>query len=74
MNNSKLKLVVNTNNSLINSLEKVHAVDSVLAKEIIKEVYDLAKLNQRELAAKEINQFGTQTLKLLEKLAQKVIG
>lgn len=74
MANSKLKFIVNTNNALINSLEKVNAKDSVLAKEIIKEVYDLAKLNQRELEAKEINQFGTQTLKLLEKLAQKVIG
>ncbi len=73
MNATKLKLVVNTNNPLIKSLEKVHAKDAILAKEILKQVYDLAKLNQRELEAKDINQFGLQTIKLLEKLAEKVL-
>lgn len=73
MGGSKLKFVVNSNNSLIQSLEKVQAKDEELAKEVVKELYDLAKLNQRELEAKEINQFGSHTAKLLEKLIKRVI-
>lgn len=74
MGASKVKFIVNTNNKLIQSLEKLNSKDSELAKEIVKELYDLAKLNQRELEAKEMNLFGAQTTKLFEKLISKVIN
>jgi molecular chaperone HtpG len=73
MGASKVKFIVNTNNKLIQSLEKLNRKDSELAKEIVKELYDLAKLNQRELEGKEMNLFGVHTAKLLEKLICRVI-
>lgn len=74
MNQMPLKFVVNTNSELIRNLEKISQKDAELAKEIIKQVYDLAKLSQRELEAKDINLFGSKQVSLLEKLASKVLG
>lgn len=68
------KFVVNTNHPIISAFDRIQAKDSELAKEIIQEVYDLARLNQKELESKEITAFGARTLSLIEKLTSKVIG
>ncbi len=68
------KFIVNTNHPIIKSFEQIHDKDKELAKEIMKEIYDLARLNQKELESKEVNVFGQRTLSLLENLAKKVIG
>lgn len=74
MGQSKSKLVINSNHPLIQSLEKINTKDGELAKEVIEHVYDIARLNQRELEAKEINEFTAKSNKLLEKLTLALIS
>ncbi len=71
MGETHYKLVVNTNHSLIRSLEEIQKKDKALAKEIIFQVYDLARLNQRELDSKDLHGFTQRMTQLLEKLAAK---
>ncbi len=72
MGPSKHKLVINTNHPLVSSLERIHAKDQELAKKVVEQIYDLARLNQRELDVKELASFTTRMTELLENLAHKV--
>ncbi len=72
MGPSQYKFVVNTNHSLISSIEEIKQKDAKLAKEIICQVYDLARLNQRELDSKDLKGFSDRMTQILQELANKV--
>jgi molecular chaperone HtpG len=65
---SKKTLVVNTNNVLMTALPELAKKDAGLAKEVLREVYDLALISQRELEPKELNQFIKRTHQVLAAL------
>lgn len=65
----KKTFVVNTNNPLVNSIEKLHKLDSELAHELVQELYDLALLSQKEMSPKALNNFIQRSTRVLEKLA-----
>jgi molecular chaperone HtpG len=64
--------VVNTNNPLMNALQAIDAVDSELAKDLVKHVYELSLLSQRELEASALNEFIERDHRVLEQLAKFV--
>lgn len=64
----KKTFVVNTNSPLILSLNK--HTDKDLAKEIVTQLYELAKLSQRELSPEEMPHFIERSSRVLEKLLQ----
>ncbi len=68
----KYKLVVNTNSPLIAAVEKLHAAQPELAKQVMIQVYNLAKLSQKEIDGKEIGLFTRQMASLLEALTEKL--
>ncbi len=67
---TKKTLVVNTNNSLINNIIKLSQKNKDLATSLIRNIYDLTLLSQRELATKEFPKFIKRSKCLLEKLTQ----
>lgn len=64
----KPTLVVNTNSKLINSIYSMEQKDPKLAEEMVKQVYDLACLSQRELAPENLSAFVERSTEILEKL------
>ncbi|MFT4552994.1 MAG: molecular chaperone HtpG [Chlamydiales bacterium] len=64
----KRTFVVNTNNSLINSLEELNKQDSDLAKELVQHVYQLSLLSQKEMPAQTLNEFITRSSDVIQKL------
>lgn len=72
MGPSQYKFVVNTNHSLISSIDAIMKKDPALAKEIICQVYDLARLNQRELDTKDLKEFSNRMTQILQQFAEKV--
>jgi molecular chaperone HtpG len=64
----KKTLVINTNNSLIEKIEKLKAKDINLAKELSKQIYSLAKLSQKDLSKNDLTDFITNSTNILEKL------
>lgn len=61
--------VVNTNNPLIGMLQKIDTLDPELARDMVKETYDLALLSQREMDPDSLNSFIALCNKVLEKVA-----
>lgn len=61
--------VVNTNNPLISAIHKLDTLDSDLAKDLVKETYELALLSQREMNPALLNDFVVRSNRVLEKLA-----
>jgi len=68
----KPDLIVNTNNSLIQSMQKIK--DPELVKILIKQVYELALLSQGELDSADFPSFLTRSNKLMEVLASFAIA
>lgn len=66
---TKPTFVINTNSRLINAIHAFEKVDSELAKQMAHEVYDLARLSQKEMEPEGLKQFITRSTELLEKLA-----
>jgi molecular chaperone HtpG len=64
----KKTLVINTNNSLIEKIEKLKVKDLTLAKELTKQIYSLAKLSQKDLSKNDLTEFVTNSTNILEKL------
>ena len=64
----KRTFVVNTNSKLISSLESLNEKDTNLCKKIIKHLYDLSMLSQKELSKDEIQSFISRSNNILEKL------
>ncbi|MFA6915637.1 MAG: molecular chaperone HtpG [Parachlamydiales bacterium] len=67
----KKTFVINTNNPLVNTLEKLHSQNPELAKDLVQEMYDLALLEQKELSPHDLAGFIQRSNRVLEKLAEK---
>lgn len=65
----KKTFVINTNNQLVNTLEKLNQRNPELTKEVVKEMYDLALLSQRELSQEALHAFIQRSASVLEQLA-----
>lgn len=70
----KHTFVVNTNNPLMNSIQKLQKVDPQLAKDLAKQSYDLALLSQREMDPAALNDFIQRNNRVIEKLANLAEG
>jgi len=68
----KPTFVINTNNKLINAIHAVEKIDPELSKQMAHEVYDLARLSQREMEPDALTQFISRSTSVLEQLALKV--
>jgi molecular chaperone HtpG len=65
--------VVNTNNSLIQAIQKLEFTRSDLAKQLTQEVYDLALLSQKEMHPHALHDFVQRTYHILETLVSNVV-
>jgi len=62
--------VVNTNNPLMEAIQKLDLVDPNLAKDLVQQTYELSLLSQREMDPKDLNEFVLRNNRVLEKLAK----
>jgi molecular chaperone HtpG len=69
----KPTFVINTNNKLINAIPAVAINDPELAKQMVREVYDLARLSQKEMEPEGLQDFISRSTSVLEALASKFI-
>lgn len=67
----KRTFVVNTNNSLILSIQKLDHSQPELAKDLVKEVYEIALLSQKEMDASALHEFINRSNRVLETLAKQ---
>lgn len=68
----KKTFVVNTNNPLIHSIQKLDQINPDLTRDIVKQLYDLALLSQRELDPKTLNDFIVLSNRVLEEFSNLV--
>jgi len=68
----KPTFVVNTNNKLIHAIHQLETVNPSLAKELVKQTYDLALLSQREMDPATLNEFVARTNHVLEQMASMI--
>lgn len=68
----KRTFVINTNSPLVGSLDNLQRVNPDLAKEVVKEIYELSLLSQREMDPSALHGFIQRTTHVLEKLAAQV--
>ncbi len=66
---SKRTFVVNTNNRLIQSIQRLQTKQPDVAQELARHVYDLALLAQKELEPSQVEQVVAHQTTMLEKLA-----
>ena len=69
---AKQKLVVNTNNTLVNAISKLSKKNSDLATKMIRQVYDFALLSQRELEPEGLDKLIKLNYEVLALLAGEV--
>lgn len=62
--------VVNTNNPLMTSIQKLETIDPELATDLVKQAYELSLLSQREMDPASLNEFVKRNNRVLEKLAK----
>ncbi|MEI8365901.1 MAG: molecular chaperone HtpG [Parachlamydiaceae bacterium] len=62
--------VVNTNNPLMESIQKLDLIDPDLAQDLVKQSYELSLLSQREMDPGSLNEFIARNNRVLEKLAK----
>lgn len=65
---TKKTLVLNTNHSLINALEKLNKKNPELTKQLSQQVYELSLLGQRELKGDDLSSFIQRSNQVLESL------
>ena len=65
---AKKTFIVNTNNSLVTSLFALKDKQPELAKMMVRELFDLAALSQKEMNAEELKAFLSRHMRLLEKV------
>jgi molecular chaperone HtpG len=70
---TKKTLVVNTNNSLVEAIQKLDITKPDLAGELVREVYELALLSQREMEPHFLNEFISRSNRVLEALTKEAI-
>jgi molecular chaperone HtpG len=69
----KRTFVVNTNNPLIDAIRKLDRTKPELAKELTKEVYELALLSQREMEPHALHEFVNRSNHILEALTMEAL-
>jgi len=62
--------VVNTNNPLMTSIQKLNETDAELASDLVKQTYELSLLSQREMDPTTLNEFILRNTRVLEKLTK----
>lgn len=67
----KRTLVVNTNNALVQSIQKLK--DPELAESLVQQLYELSLLSQRELEPSEFSNFLKRSSELLESLTAQLV-
>lgn len=67
---TKKTFVVNTNSNLINKAYILRLKNKELAKDLIKQIYNLSELSQKEMDSSQISSFVTHSNKVLEKLSE----
>lgn len=70
----KRTFVVNMNSPLIAAAQELEKKDSALAGELVREVYDLSLLSQREMDPKSLNDFIQRSTHVLELLAKQAVA
>ena len=70
---AKKTFVVNTNSPLVQSIRKLDNQDEELATSLVKQLYELSLLSQRELDANDFSSFLKRSTELLEKLTTAAI-
>ncbi|NRA90228.1 MAG: molecular chaperone HtpG [Simkaniaceae bacterium] len=70
---AKKTFVVNTNSPLVQSIQKLENQDEELATSLVKQLYELSLLSQRELDANDFSSFLKRSTELLEKLTTAAI-
>jgi molecular chaperone HtpG len=70
---AKQTFVVNTNSPLISSLEELNKKDAELAGEVVKDLYELSLLSQREIEPEMLNQFIERSNYVLERLTCQAV-
>lgn len=69
---AKKTFVVNTNNPLIKTIEKLQSTKPEIAKDMAKGVYNLSLLSQREMREDSLEQIVTHQTEILEKLGSLI--
>lgn len=69
----KQKLVVNTNNPFVSILPKLDQIQPELTKDLVKQIYEMALLSQKEMDPADLKEFLGRNSRILEKLAEKII-
>ncbi len=65
-----LTFVVNTNNPLMAAIQQLDAIDAELAKDLVRQSYELSLLSQREMSPAALNDFVVRNSRVMEKLAR----
>ena len=65
---------MNTNSKLIQAAKNLSVKNPDLAKEIVQQVYDLARLSQREIEPSQISNVIAKNTEVMEKLTELVSG
>ena len=68
----KRTFVVNTNNPLITAIQKLDHVNPELAKDMVKQTYELALLSQHEMDPSLMNDFIARSNRVMENLAKLI--
>lgn len=66
---SRHTFVINTNNSLVESMHKLKETSPELSKKLVKQVYDLSLLSQKEMHPDALGDFIKRTGTVIEELA-----
>lgn len=69
----KRTFVVNTNNALMEGIRKLDRRNPELAKELTREVYELALLSQREMEPQALHEFVNRSNRILEALMAEAL-
>lgn len=70
----KMKFIVNTNSPFVHAVQKLHAKNPQLSKQLTEQIYELALLAQGEMASPEhLHRFIEANTQLLEKLTQELV-
>ena len=68
----KRTFVINTNHPIMNALKKIDQTNPDLAKDMVRQAYDLALLSQREMDPETLNDFITRSNRVMEQIAEFV--
>jgi molecular chaperone HtpG len=69
----KQTFVINTNSELVQSMQKLSTKDPELAKEMVRQLYELSLLSQKELAPADFPKFLKRSNHVLEKLSKRAV-